>query len=91
MDEDLNDEQKEEILKHIVEGRRIPAIKAYREATGMGLKEAKDVIAEWERKLRAEHPDKMPAANSGCSAVIAVMLLLLAAVAGVVGSAMLVA
>ena len=83
MDENLNDQQKEEILKYLVEGRKIPAIKAYREATGMGLKEAKDVIDEWERKLRAEHPDKMPQANSGCGAVIAAMLLLLAAVGAV--------
>ncbi len=83
MDETLTDQQKEEILSCLVQGRKIPAIKAYREATGMGLKEAKDVIDEWEKKLRAEHPDKMPPANSGCSAVIAAMLLLLAAVAGV--------
>ena len=84
MHENLTDLQKQEILTCIVAGRKIPAIKAYREATGMGLKESKDVIDEWERKLRADHPDKMPQANSGCGAVIASMLLLLAAVAGVV-------
>ncbi|WP_131103161.1 ribosomal protein L7/L12 [Ornithinimicrobium sufpigmenti] len=33
-----------EIRSLVVQGKHIPAIKAYREATGAGLKEAKDAI-----------------------------------------------
>jgi hypothetical protein len=33
-------------------GRKIEAIKLYREATGLGLKEAKDAVEDMERSLR---------------------------------------
>jgi ribosomal protein L7/L12 len=32
------------VLQELVAGRKIQAIKAYREATGVGLKEAKDAV-----------------------------------------------
>ena len=81
MDEELTDDQKQEILEYLVKGQKIEAIKVYREATGAGLKEAKDVIDAWDRKLRAEHPDQMPAAKSGCGAVVLGAILILAAAA----------
>ncbi|MFD7299219.1 ribosomal protein L7/L12 [Streptomyces sp. NPDC059897] len=34
------------------DGKKIPAIKAYREATGLGLKEAKDEVDRIESELR---------------------------------------
>ena len=33
-----------EVLQELLAGRKIHAIKAYREATGVGLKEAKDAV-----------------------------------------------
>ncbi|MBE1488151.1 hypothetical protein [Plantactinospora soyae] len=33
-----------EVLRHLKEGRKIPAIKAYREATGESLRDAKNAV-----------------------------------------------
>jgi len=40
------------VIGHLREGKRILAIKAYRETTGVGLKEAKDAIDAIERKFK---------------------------------------
>ena len=45
-------------------------IKIYREATGAGLKEAKEAIEDITASLREAHPDKFPAPKAGCSPVI---------------------
>jgi ribosomal protein L7/L12 len=37
------------VLELLADGRKIEAIKAYREATGVGLAEAKDVVEAFER------------------------------------------
>jgi ribosomal protein L7/L12 len=42
VDRDLNDAERDGVLNHLRAGEMIQAIKAYREATGAGLKEAKD-------------------------------------------------
>ena len=39
----------EHIEALVSDGRMIEAIKAYREATGAGLKEAKDAVEAWQR------------------------------------------
>jgi ribosomal protein L7/L12 len=41
-----------EIQDLLRRGRKIDAIKVYRERTGLGLKEAKDAVEEIERGLR---------------------------------------
>ena len=40
----------DEVEDHLRAGRRISAIKAYRESTGAGLKEAKDAVEDYERQ-----------------------------------------
>lgn len=49
-------------------GRKIEAIKLYREVTGIGLKEAKDAVEELEAFLRKDAPEKFaaPPAGKGC-------------------------
>lgn len=42
----------------LFKGQKIPAVKKYREETGLGLKEAKDAVDAIERELREEHPDQ---------------------------------
>lgn len=37
-----------EMFRHMKDGRRIEAIKLFRLLTGMGLKESKDEIVQWE-------------------------------------------
>jgi ribosomal protein L7/L12 len=39
-------------VQELVAGRKIAAIKAYREATGAGLREAKDAVEAYERRGR---------------------------------------
>jgi len=41
-----------EIEQLLRQGNKIEAIKVYRQKTGVGLKEAKDVIDELERRIR---------------------------------------
>jgi ribosomal protein L7/L12 len=43
----------EAIVTLIQAGKKIQAIKAYRQATGVGLKDAKDAVEEIERNMRA--------------------------------------
>lgn len=44
-------EPSEEVRRLILEGRKIPAIKLYREQTGVGLREAKDTVEAMEKEL----------------------------------------
>jgi ribosomal protein L7/L12 len=57
------------ILELLAAGRKIAAIKLYREQTSCGLKEAKDAV----EALAAQHGIVSPA-RSGCLGVVAVML-----------------
>ena len=45
----LSDENMDEIRAALQEGNKIVAIKLYREYSGLGLKEAKDIIDQMER------------------------------------------
>lgn len=59
-------------------GNKIEAIKIYREATGFGLKEAKDEVEAIEASLRTKFPGQFPAkapAGKGCLGVLVVGLL----------------
>ena len=85
---DLSDDQVRQITEALLKGRKIEAIKLYREATGADLREAKEAIEELTDSLREKHPDKFPAAaagKAGCGAMIVLSLGLLA-LAGVVSS-----
>ena len=50
-------------------GRKIAAIKLYRESTGLGLKEAKDAVEELGRR------HGIAPARSGCAGVLLLLLL----------------
>ena len=45
----------------IYEGRKIHAIKLYREASGTGLADARRVVEQWESDLRQEQPTRFAA------------------------------
>ena len=63
---ELSDEQWKSVEAELFAGRKIQAIKLVREATGCGLKEAKDVVDEHEKALRASSPEKFTRSKSGC-------------------------
>jgi len=75
----MPEEDAKKMTEFIFAGQRIAAIKMYKEATGLGLKESKDVIDALEKQLREECPDEFAhAAKTGCSVVAVGVLLALA-------------
>jgi ribosomal protein L7/L12 len=82
MSHPLSESQRQEIESHLFAGRKIQAIKIYREATGLGLKEAKDAVEAIEAELRAATPEKFKtSAKGGCLPAI---LLFIGTCAGIV-------
>jgi hypothetical protein len=82
MPSNLTDEQWQRIEAALFAGRKIEAIKLYRDFTGSDLRDAKENVETYEAKLRAEFPDRFTAAppiKIGCSSKVAVLLLLLLA------------
>lgn len=76
----LTEQQREQINAEIFSGQKISAIKLYREATGAGLKEAKDAAEDMEKDLRQRQPAKfVGSGKSGCMGVVAVVALLVSA------------
>ena len=70
-DSELTDDGRQQILNALMAGRKIEAIKLYREATGKGLKDAKDFIDRLVEELAERHPELLENRRSGCLPVIA--------------------
>ena len=84
MADELSDEQIEEISEALAGGNKIEAIKIYREATGKGLKDAKDFIDALIPKLIEQDPekyDKIAKTGGGCASMVVFALLLTGAAA----------
>src|SRR6266513_1941783 len=74
------------IREELFAGRKIGAIKMLREATGLGLKDAKDVVEKLEEELRVSSPEKFSAKKGvGCAGVLVCGLLFLVCSACLVG------
>ena len=73
-DSELTDDVRQQILNALIAGRKIEAIKLYREATGKGLKDAKDFIDRLVEELAERHPELLENRRSGCLPVIALMI-----------------
>mgnify|MGYP000883793604 CR=1 FL=1 len=73
---ELTDSEKEAITQAIFAGRKIEAIKLYRQATGMDLKPSKDFVEALTERLREEHPDRVPPATRGCGTTVLLLALL---------------
>jgi len=73
----ISDQQVSALSTCVLKGRKIEAIKLYREMTGLGLQEAKDAIDEMEKSLRMSSLDaNSPRPQSkGCLGVLVVGLL----------------
>lgn len=72
----LNDEQWRAIEDALFAGRKIEAIKQYREFTGCDLKESKESVEAYEKQLRQTMPEKFAAApkKSGCLGGVSVLV-----------------
>lgn len=66
----------EQIRSLLLQGQKIEAIKIYREATGLGLKESKDAVEIVESELRSS-AQLPPKTKSGCLAMLTLLLLVL--------------
>jgi len=66
----------------VLRGRKIEAIKRYREATGVGLKEAKDVVDALERQL---NPAAVLARDAAMRRTLRFVVLALVILAGALG------
>ena len=69
-EEKLSKESLDKIFEALMNGRKIEAIKQYREATGEGLKDAKKAIEEITSSLGKKHPELLERQKSGCASVI---------------------
>ena len=68
---DLPEEKAAAITEALFAGRKIEAIKIYREFSGEGLKEAKQAMEKLEAELRQECPEKFGASTkAGCGAML---------------------
>lgn len=63
-----------QITELLYKGHRVEAIKAYREATGSQLVDAKNAIEKFEKELRAAAPEKfsLPSGGKGCTTAVTV-------------------
>lgn len=81
---ELPEDKRAAILEAIYSGapRKIEAIKLVREATGCGLKEAKEFVEKLSAELYAKEPQKFAAAptgKSGCVGVLVAVAVILSA------------
>ncbi|MFP6596085.1 MAG: ribosomal protein L7/L12 [Candidatus Hydrogenedentota bacterium] len=66
----MDESTKAELAKLIVTGKKIPAIKLYREETSLGLKEAKEAAEALEKEMREAAPDRFLERYAGCGGVL---------------------
>ena len=78
MSRELNQQEIERITESIAAGRKIEAIKRYREASGEGLKEAKEFIEALTTRLKQADPERFGHVReaTGCGSAAAILILL---------------
>lgn len=80
MGDPISNETWNQIKGELLAGRKIEAIKIYRESTGVQLIDAKQAIDNLEKELRAATPEKFSSpAGGGCFGMILFCLALLLA------------
>lgn len=81
-DENSQSELEKQLLDLMRQGRKIDAIKLYRERTHQGLKEAKDAV----EALASHHG--IPVTRSGCAGLVLLLLAALSTAAATVALVM---
>lgn len=80
MAQSLTQEQITAVTDAIFTGRKIEAIKLYREATNANLVEAKEFVEKLEAELRLQYPDKFSAVPQAQSMPALVLLVVAIAI-----------
>jgi hypothetical protein len=73
MSEEIDKTVEDEITSLLYEGKKIQAIKVYRNATFKGLKESKDFVDKLSMELYEKNPERFsvdPTASKGCGTAI---------------------
>ena len=72
MSKPIPPEAAKQITEFLYGGRKIDAIKLYREHSEQGLKESKDFVEALEAELRAKEPGKFtaPPGGKGCMGIL---------------------
>jgi len=73
MSQDIEKTVQDEITSLIYEGKKIQAIKVYRNATFKGLKESKDYVDQLSMELYEKYPERFtekPSKSAGCGTAI---------------------
>jgi ribosomal protein L7/L12 len=76
MSQQPSPEQIDQIGSALAAGKKIEAIKLYRETTGEGLKESKEFVEALQERLSAEDPERFAAVQakgSGCATSMVVI------------------
>jgi hypothetical protein len=90
----IDPKTQQKIIDMLGKGRKIEAIKLFREATAAGLKEAKEAIEDLDQSLSNRggphippgHAAKEPKAFSGCFSLFAIISIsLIAIIGGLIG------
>ena len=77
MDNAIPEEKLAVIKEAIFRGEKISAIKLYREATGLGLAEAKEAVERLEAGLRSSSPfDFRKEQSRGCLGIVLILFVL---------------
>lgn len=86
MDIPGSDEIQAKIKAALYAGKKIEAIKLCREVTGLGLKEAKELIDAVDAELRQKEPQRFTHAegSSGCGMIVVLLVIALIAAAAIV-------
>jgi hypothetical protein len=84
-DQPLPDDATEAIKTALYQGRKIDAIKLYRQVSGQGLKEAKDFVENLEEELRVSDPTRFVSGprGKGCGVGVLAIIALVAFLAAV--------
>jgi ribosomal protein L7/L12 len=69
----VNEMTDNEIRELLLAGKKIEAIKQYREASGLGLKESKDAVEAIEKELRKT--GQLPQKSAGCVGLLLLLVL----------------
>jgi ribosomal protein L7/L12 len=81
MDNAIPDEKTMAIKEAVFRGEKIAAIKLYREATGLGLVEAKEAVERLEAELRSSSPFEFKKEESrGCLGIVLIFIVLAAGI-----------
>ena len=85
-DQPLPDDAAESIKSALYQGRKIDAIKLYRQVSGRGLREAKDFVEDLEEELRVSDPARFIAGprGNGCGVGVLALLVLLGSAVAIV-------